>query len=1079
MRDSHLPTAKQTDYRGGINERDDPASIADNQLSDALNFYASAHGLIQRGGYAAVGDAFGTTGPLALDLLQRPDGLEYLVALVGGSLFARKLSATSWTTLTTALSTTVGALSCFGGYCYVVDGRGWLLRTDGVVVETIRPIQRPTAPSGTPVVTKTHVDDYASGDAGWTDRDVLVLTHDVQTDVLGTEEALRVWATGTHNSVWSAAFTGSGLNDMTTGGTWTGDQPRKLRVEIDGVASPNTFKWSKNGGATWKATGVAITGAAQALSPDGGGVTVTFGATTGHTATDRWDFGVGVQDCYVQRDMGKTSSITSNGAVRATNVVTLTTSAAHELVPGDKIVVSGVTDTTMNGTFSIATVPTTVTLTYASTGTNSNSGNGAVVGLTVDLSDVKELQFRVRPDSTYAWAFAFGISEDAITWYDYEFKAPKDWKLSQSFTDLTWDISQEVPIESRNAIRYLRVKITSNATLTEFVVDLEGALHFHVLPMIEILPVTLVYHVSPNLEYKYRLAFKGTDGLYSQPSPESAVVESPPHGVIRLTFAGAKDTTPIPTIRIDRTGGTNDKWRLVEEVTNTGATAITYDDKKSDSQLGDIQDDYQAVLGPGAKSLTEHKNRMWYVAPWVVGDANTNDTVGTIAATVAGVTLMTTPTVPGTSVAVEVPIAAVGTDCSWMCALQKYVSTTWTTQWSGTKTHAQVAVGWNLFAFTTSANDADAQVGAVASTWRVLVTVSNTTGAPTLRTSDGGALTGTLICYRHWLAHPSWAWFSYFAEPRLVALEGAIEETVTGDIGGYEPINPNRGGELVQISPLGSYLVARKKGSVGLLYISDDSQFLKEETLSSGPGQVGPLAATVDTDGKFLFWVSAAQDVWWIHESDLRPQIGSRLLTRLASGSTPTQWVLACHQERIYVFYGTGSTNNAVAVCDMRWPQPAADANEREQPGSWWVLSGWPDIRVAREFTASDGTLLFYGISQAGQLYRLDYGLTDAGNPITSSVEGKDYDMDAPMRQKAVASMLVAGDPGGEQVLLYCKGDSGRTMASFMSSFRNGSPRKWYAPLYCKGHTLRQGLTVTSSTGAQVHGQVMAWRVCR
>ncbi len=51
------------------------------------------------------------------------------------------------------------------------------------------------------------------------------------------------------------------------------------------------------------------------------------------------------------------------------NVATLTTSAAHGLLAGDQIVVSGV-DSTFNGTFTILTVPTTTTLTYAKTADN-------------------------------------------------------------------------------------------------------------------------------------------------------------------------------------------------------------------------------------------------------------------------------------------------------------------------------------------------------------------------------------------------------------------------------------------------------------------------------------------------------------------------------------------------------------------------------------------------------------------------------------------------------------------------------------------------------------------------------------
>lgn len=87
----------------------------------------------------------------------------------------------------------------------------------------------------------------------------------------------------------SIAFVGSGLDDATTGGT-DGSTAATYTVTIDGTGTPDTFKWRKNAGA-WTET-VAITGSAQTLAD---GVTITFGATTGHTATDSWTITAGDQ----------------------------------------------------------------------------------------------------------------------------------------------------------------------------------------------------------------------------------------------------------------------------------------------------------------------------------------------------------------------------------------------------------------------------------------------------------------------------------------------------------------------------------------------------------------------------------------------------------------------------------------------------------------------------------------------------------------------------------------------------------------------------------------------------------------
>jgi hypothetical protein len=80
-------------------------------------------------------------------------------------------------------------------------------------------------------------------------------------------------------------FTGTGLNDATSGITYTGFDlgTTTYTVVIDGTGAPDTFKWQKGTG-SWT-TGVAITGNAQTLTD---GVTITFAATTGHNLTDQW-----------------------------------------------------------------------------------------------------------------------------------------------------------------------------------------------------------------------------------------------------------------------------------------------------------------------------------------------------------------------------------------------------------------------------------------------------------------------------------------------------------------------------------------------------------------------------------------------------------------------------------------------------------------------------------------------------------------------------------------------------------------------------------------------------------------------
>lgn len=93
------------------------------------------------------------------------------------------------------------------------------------------------------------------------------------------------------STVGDATFTSGGGpsvgDDITTGGTFTGESDIDYVVEIDFAGTPDTLKWSDDGGVTWDATGVAITAGAITLN---NGVTVSFGVTTGHVVGDSWAF---------------------------------------------------------------------------------------------------------------------------------------------------------------------------------------------------------------------------------------------------------------------------------------------------------------------------------------------------------------------------------------------------------------------------------------------------------------------------------------------------------------------------------------------------------------------------------------------------------------------------------------------------------------------------------------------------------------------------------------------------------------------------------------------------------------------
>lgn len=84
----------------------------------------------------------------------------------------------------------------------------------------------------------------------------------------------------------AAVFAGAGLDDLTLSGNYNGTVEDDLVVEIeDDSASPELFKVSWDGGATWASTGLECSTTGTAI---GNGVIATFGAIVGHTNAENW-----------------------------------------------------------------------------------------------------------------------------------------------------------------------------------------------------------------------------------------------------------------------------------------------------------------------------------------------------------------------------------------------------------------------------------------------------------------------------------------------------------------------------------------------------------------------------------------------------------------------------------------------------------------------------------------------------------------------------------------------------------------------------------------------------------------------
>src|SRR5579864_6033629 len=70
--------------------------------------------------------------------------------------------------------------------------------------------------------------------------------------------------------------------------------------------------------------------------------------------------------------------VANTGANRSGNVVTITTTAPHQIFAGQSATISGVANATFNGVFTVVSVPSPTTFTYKQTAANAVSGGGSV-----------------------------------------------------------------------------------------------------------------------------------------------------------------------------------------------------------------------------------------------------------------------------------------------------------------------------------------------------------------------------------------------------------------------------------------------------------------------------------------------------------------------------------------------------------------------------------------------------------------------------------------------------------------------------------------------------------------------------
>jgi hypothetical protein len=242
----------------------------------------------------------------------------------------------------------------------------------------------------------------------------------------GSDRGNLVLATGNTGSQNKIIFAAGGLASDNEQMTIIPDQ--RVHIEIPTAStSPST-------GALTVVGGVGIQGDVNiqgAITFGGAGTSVS---AANLSVTDPLLF-VGNANSGDALDLGfigeytsPTSTLTrtvSNKALTS-NIATITTSATHGFAVGDYVVVSGV-DATFNGTYLVASVPTTTTFTYAKTATNVTSAaatGSAVVsskrrfgGIVRDASDGI---IKVFEDATTKPSSVVNFAESGLIYGDFQ-----------------------------------------------------------------------------------------------------------------------------------------------------------------------------------------------------------------------------------------------------------------------------------------------------------------------------------------------------------------------------------------------------------------------------------------------------------------------------------------------------------------------------------------------------------------------------------------------------------------------------------------------------------------------------------
>ena len=118
----------------------------------------------------------------------------------------------------------------------------------------------------------------------------------------------------------------SGTGTLTAGGTYLGVDYREYVVEIDSNGTPDTFRWSSNGGASFNDSGIAIV--ADTNITLSAGVQVEFNSTDAYEFGDRWRIKVGPSNEIVE--VGRYGTFADQLATTQSNLIKAINRARNE-----------------------------------------------------------------------------------------------------------------------------------------------------------------------------------------------------------------------------------------------------------------------------------------------------------------------------------------------------------------------------------------------------------------------------------------------------------------------------------------------------------------------------------------------------------------------------------------------------------------------------------------------------------------------------------------------------------------------------------------------------------------------------